>query len=100
MTDANLIGYSHEQLLKMKYVFGRLKGELRFCDCGDISTEWEAHLCPLTLPEEETAEPEMDVEELGKIVRRALPSLHQLGPTCHCRSCEAHAALSKLIASR
>lgn len=31
-----------------KYVFGELKGDLRFCECGDVSTEWEMHVCPLT----------------------------------------------------
>lgn len=51
MGDEQLVGYSREHLRAMKYVFGGLKGELRFCECGDVSTEWEQHLCPLTLPD-------------------------------------------------
>lgn len=30
-----------------KWAWGELKGDLRFCKCGDISTEWEMHVCRL-----------------------------------------------------
>jgi hypothetical protein len=40
------------------------------------------------------------VTDHADVIREALPALHQLGPTCRCKSCAAHAAVSALVAER
>lgn len=35
----------------MGLAWGELRGELRFCRCGAVTTEWEMHPCPLASEE-------------------------------------------------
>lgn len=35
---------------RLHYRFGELRGEIRVCPCGEITSEWERHLCPIDAP--------------------------------------------------
>jgi hypothetical protein len=43
-------------LKQYRYVFGELKGDIRICKCGEVTSEWDSHLCRLT-EEEVTDDP-------------------------------------------